>query len=270
MADAEVVIERVSKVYKAESRAPVFALEEINLTVAQGKFVCILGPSGCGKSTLLSMVAGLVRPSSGTIHIGGTPVSGPSPERGLVFQDYGLFPWLTVRGNIGFGLSCRGIPRQEREAIVDKYIRLTGLVGFENRYPAELSGGMKQRVAIGRTLANAPRVLLMDEPFGAVDALTREFLQDEILHLWKVERKTVLFVTHSMMEAAYLADEIVMLKARPGRVFATVTVPLKRPRRRSDLEFLSFYSEAEETFKKEIAENATNGGSRETIVGSPR
>jgi NitT/TauT family transport system ATP-binding protein len=270
MPDAEIVIEKVSKVYKAESRTPVFALEETNLTVSQGKFVCILGPSGCGKSTLLSMVAGLVRPSSGSIRVGGARVSGPGPERGLVFQDYGLFPWLTVRGNIAFGLTCRGMPREEREAVVDKYVQLTGLVGFENRYPAELSGGMKQRVAIGRTLANDPMVLLMDEPFGAVDALTRELLQDEILNLWKVERKTILFVTHSMMEAAYLADEIVMLRPRPGRVFATITVPLKRPRRRSDLEFLSFYSEAEETFKMEIARNAATGDSREEIPGSPQ
>jgi NitT/TauT family transport system ATP-binding protein len=269
MTDAEIVIEKVSKVYKAESRAPVFALAETTLAVAQGKFVCILGPSGCGKSTLLAMVAGLVRPSSGSIRVGGAPVSGPGPERGLVFQDYGLFPWLTVRGNIAFGLTCRGMRRQDRDAVVDKYVRLTGLTGFENRYPAELSGGMKQRVAIGRTLANDPRVLLMDEPFGAVDALTREFLQDEILRLWKVERKTILFVTHSMMEAAYLADEIVMLRSRPGRVFATVTVPLQRPRRRSDLEFLSFYSEAEETFKMEIARDAATGDSRETFPGAP-
>jgi NitT/TauT family transport system ATP-binding protein len=269
MTDAEIVIEKVSKVYKAESRAPVSALTETTLAVAQGKFICILGPSGCGKSTLLAMVAGLVRPTSGSIRVGGAPVSGPGPERGLVFQDYGLFPWLTVRGNIAFGLTCRGVRRQERDAVVDKYVRLTGLTGFENRYPAELSGGMKQRVAIGRTLANDPRVLLMDEPFGAVDALTREFLQDEILRLWKVERKTILFVTHSMMEAAYLADEIVMLRSRPGQVFATVTVPLARPRRRSDLEFLSFYSEAEETFKMEIARHAATGDSREAVSGAP-
>src|SRR6202043_397448 len=145
MPDAEIVIEKVSKVYKAESRTPVFALEETNLTVSQGKFVCILGPSGCGKSTLLSMVAGLVRPSSGSIRVGGARVSGPGPERGLVFQDYGLFPWLTVRGNIAFGLTCRGMPREEREAVVAKYVQLPGLVGFENRFPAKLSGEMKQR-----------------------------------------------------------------------------------------------------------------------------
>src|SRR5262245_30197650 len=205
MTDPEIVLDKVSKVYKAESSDPVFALEEMTLRVARGKFGCILGPSGCGKSTLLSMVAGLIRPSSGSIRVGGVPVSGPGPERGLVFQEYGLFPWLTVRGNIGFGLTCRGVSRENRETIIDRYIRLIGLSGFESRYPSELSGGMKQRVAIGRTLANNPRVLLMDEPFGAVDALTRELLQDEILRLWEVEQKTILFVTHSMMEAAYLA-----------------------------------------------------------------
>ena len=253
MADAEIVIDRVSKVYVSQSRTPVLALEETTFAVERGKFVCILGPSGCGKSTLLSMVAGLIRPSSGSIRVGGSPVTGPGPERGLVFQEYGLFPWLTVTGNIGFGLSCRGVPKPQREAAIEKYIKLTGLAGFENRYPNELSGGMKQRVAIGRTLANNPRVLLMDEPFGAVDALTREFLQDEILRIWKVEKKTILFVTHSMMEAAYLADEIVMLKARPGRVFATLKVPLAYPRRRADLEFLSYYRDAEETFKQGIS-----------------
>jgi ABC-type nitrate/sulfonate/bicarbonate transport system ATPase subunit len=257
MTDPEIVIDKVSKVYKAASSDPVFALEETTLKVAPGKFVCILGPSGCGKSTLLSMVAGLIRPSSGAIRVGGAPVSGPGPERGLVFQQYGLFP-------------CRGVSREDREATVDKYIRLMGLSGFENRYPSELSGGMKQRVAIGRTLANNPRVLLMDEPFGAVDALTRELLQDEILRLWEIEQKTILFVTHSMMEAAYLADEIVMLRSRPGRVFATVTVPLERPRSRSDLEFLRFYSEAEETFKMEIVKDAASGDPREKILGSPQ
>ena len=256
MLEGEIAIEGVTKVYKPDTPTPVRALEKTTLRVAGGRFVCIVGPSGCGKSTLLSMVAGLIRPSSGSIHVGGAPVTGPGPERGLVFQEYGLFPWLSVRGNIGFGLSCRGVAPTEREAIINKYVKLTGLSGFEHRYPSELSGGMKQRVAIGRTLANNPRVLLMDEPFGAVDALTRESLQDEILHLWKVEKKTILFVTHSMMEAAYLADEIVMLRARPGRVFATVTVPLEHPRRRTDRAFLGFYSQAEETFKAEVGRSS--------------
>lgn len=268
MVDAEIVIEKVTKVYGASSRAPVAALEETDLAIERGRFVCILGPSGCGKSTLLLMVAGLVKPTTGSIRVGGALVTGPGPERGLVFQEYGLFPWLTVLGNIGFGLDCRGTPREERAAIVEKYVRLTGLVGFESRYPHELSGGMKQRVAIARTLANNPRVLLMDEPFGAVDALTREFLQDEILRLWRVERKTILFVTHSMMEAAYLADEIVMLTVRPGRVFARVPVPLEHPRRRSDLEFLSFYSKVEEMFKVHVG-RGVDGGPGDKVVGAP-
>jgi NitT/TauT family transport system ATP-binding protein len=259
----------VTKVYRAGSHAPVAALEETDLAVGRGRFVCLLGPSGCGKSTLLSMVAGLVRPTTGSIRVGGAPVTGPGPERGLVFQEYGLFPWLTVRGNIAFGLDCRGTPRAEREAVVDKYVSLTGLAGFENRHPHELSGGMKQRVAIARTLANDPRVLLMDEPFGAVDALTRELLQDEILRLWRVERKTILFVTHSMMEAAYLADEIVMLTARPGRVLARVPVPLERPRLRSDLEFLSFYGKVEGMFKAHVG-RGLDGDPGAKGVGAPR
>jgi NitT/TauT family transport system ATP-binding protein len=250
--EAEIVIDGVTKVYRAGSRAPVAALEKTDLAVERGRFVCLLGPSGCGKSTLLAMVAGLVRPTSGSIRVAGVPVTGPGPERGLVFQEYGLFPWLTVRGNIAFGLDCRGSPRAEREAIVDKYVSLTGLTGFDHRHPHELSGGMRQRVAIARTLANDPRVLLMDEPFGAVDALTRELLQDEVLRLWRAERKTILFVTHSMMEAAYLADEIVMLTHRPGRVFARVAVPLEHPRQRSDLAFLSFYGKVEEMFKTHV------------------
>jgi NitT/TauT family transport system ATP-binding protein len=258
LTETEIVVDGISKTYGDRRRRPVVALQETALAVKRGTFVCIVGPSGCGKSTLLLIVAGLIRPTTGTVRVAGTLVTGPSPERGLVFQEYGLFPWLTVWGNIAFGPDCRGMPRDAREAVVDKYIRLTGLGGFENRYPYELSGGMKQRVAIARTLANDPRVLLMDEPFGAVDALTRESLQDEILRLWKVERKTILFVTHSLMEAAYLADEIVMLTARPGRVFARLPVPLTHPRRRSDSDFLSFYAKAEEIFKEEVA-RSTNG-----------
>jgi NitT/TauT family transport system ATP-binding protein len=254
--ESEIVVDRVSKTYGEHARVPVVALQETTLAIGRGRFVCILGPSGCGKSTLLSMMAGLIRPTTGSIRVGGAPVTGPGPERGLVFQEYGLFPWLTVRGNIAFGPECRGTARPARDAIVEKYVRLTGLGGFENRYPYELSGGMKQRVAIARTLANDPRVLLMDEPFGAVDALTRETLQDEILRLWKVERKTIVFVTHSMMEAAYLADEIVMLTARPGRVFAQLPVSLEHPRKRSDPEFLSFYGKAEEMFKEEVLKSA--------------
>jgi NitT/TauT family transport system ATP-binding protein len=267
--EAEIVIDRVTKVYRAGSRTPVAALDETDLAVERGRFVCLLGPSGCGKSTLLSMVAGLVRPTAGSIRVGGAAVTGPGPERGLVFQEYGLFPWLTVRGNIAFGLDCRGTPRAERESIVEKYVELTGLAGFESRYPHELSGGMKQRVAIARTLANDPRVLLMDEPFGAVDALTREALQDEILRLWRVERKTILFVTHSMMEAAYLADEIVMLTARPGRVLARVPVPLAHPRVRSDLEFLGFYGKVEEMFKTHVG-RGIDGDSGAKRPGAPR
>jgi ABC-type nitrate/sulfonate/bicarbonate transport system ATPase subunit len=196
----------------------VSALESIDLAIAEREFVTIVGPSGCGKSTLLYLVAGFLRPTSGSIRLQGRPIAGPGPDRGIVFQRYSLFPWLTVRGNIGFGLDEKGVPRSERNRIVDEHVRLVHLEGFEERYPRELSGGMQQRVALAQTLACQPDILLMDEPFGALDAQTRRILQDEVRRIWRRDTRTVLFVTHDVEEAVALGTRIVVMSARPGRI----------------------------------------------------
>jgi NitT/TauT family transport system ATP-binding protein len=201
-----------------EGAQAVSALESIDLAIEDREFVAIVGPSGCGKSTLLYLVGGFLRPSAGSIRLRGRPVSGPGPDRGIVFQRYSLFPWLTVRGNISYGLDEKGVPRAERERIVDEHVRLVHLEGFEERYPRELSGGMQQRVALAQTLACQPDILLMDEPFGALDAQTRRILQDELRRIWRRDQKTVLFVTHDVEEAVALGTRIVVLSARPGRI----------------------------------------------------
>jgi NitT/TauT family transport system ATP-binding protein len=230
---AVIRIKDLTKTYRTSRDGhEVRALDEITLEVGDGEFVSLVGPSGCGKSTLLSILAGLVEPTEGSTYVGEERITGPSWRRGMAFQDFALFPWLTVSENIAFGLRMRGVPRAEREAVVRKYIEIVNLGGFESRYPHELSGGMKQRVAIARTLANEPDVLLMDEPFASVDAQTRTILQDELLRIWSSgERKrTVLFVTHSVEEALYLSDRVVVLSARPGRILEEVPVPFGRPR----------------------------------------
>jgi NitT/TauT family transport system ATP-binding protein len=243
----QIVFENISKVYEDPSRGHVEALSRIDLNIKSGSFISILGPSGCGKSTLLSMLGGFIRPSTGRVLLDGKEIFLPGPERGVVFQGYALFPWLTVTENIRFGLTCRHVPGSME--ITRRLISLFGLEGFESKYPHELSGGMSQRVAIARTFANDPKVLLMDEPFAAVDALTREFLQDELLRIWASERKTILFVTHSIMEAAYLGDEVLMLAARPGRIVHRVPMDLPRPRDRADPAFLEAYAELETLFR---------------------
>jgi NitT/TauT family transport system ATP-binding protein len=194
------------------------ALESIDLAIEEHEFVTIVGPSGCGKSTLLYLVGGFLRPTSGSLRLRGQPITGPGPDRGIVFQRYSLFPWLTVRGNIGYGLDEKGVPRAERNRIVDEHVRLVHLQGFEDRYPRELSGGMQQRVALAQALACGPDILLMDEPFGALDAQTRRILQDEVRRIWRRDIKTVLFVTHDVEEAVALGTRIVVLTARPGRI----------------------------------------------------
>jgi len=196
----------------------VTALERIDLSVDRNEFVTIVGPSGCGKSTLLYLVGGFLAPSAGELLFEGAPIRGPGPERGIVFQRYSLFPWLTVAGNIAFGLEERGMRAAERERVVAEHIRLVHLEGFADRYPRELSGGMQQRVAIAQTLACQPAVLLMDEPFGALDAQTRRILQDELRRIWRRDTKTVLFVTHDVEEAVALGTRIVVMAARPGRI----------------------------------------------------
>jgi len=206
------------------------ALRGAELVVGRGEFICLIGPSGCGKSTLLRMIGGFELPSAGRVLMNGTPVAGPGPDRGMVFQDYGLFPWLNVRRNIGFGPAARGLPRAQIEAIVDRFVAMIGLDRFANAYPHQLSGGMKQRVAIARVLANDASVILMDEPFGALDAMTRERLQTELLSIWQASGLTVLFVTHAIEEAILLADRVIVMSPGPGRITDDVRIDLRRPR----------------------------------------
>lgn len=206
------------------------ALRDANLRVNKGEFVCLIGASGCGKSTLLRIVAGFETPTQGDALMWDMPIVGPGPQRGMVFQDYGLFPWLTVRGNIAFGPTSRGRPSEEVRDTVERFISLVGLQRFADAYPHQLSGGMKQRVAIARVLANDAEVVLMDEPFGALDAMTRDRLQDELLDIWQRTGLTVLFVTHSIEEAIFLADRIVIMSPGPGRIDSEMQITLPRPR----------------------------------------
>ncbi|EHL98142.1 ABC transporter, ATP-binding protein [Acetobacteraceae bacterium AT-5844] len=214
--------------------ASTLALQPTDLDVAPGEFVSILGPSGCGKSTLLRIVAGLDKPTGGSVSLNGQTVTGPGPERGMVFQSYTLFPWLTVRQNIEFGLRERKLPEAQIREISEKFIARTGLRGFENHWPRQLSGGMQQRTALARALANDPEILLLDEPFGALDHQTRELMQELLLEVWGADspdaRKTVLFVTHDIDEAIFLANRVLVMSARPGRMKAEVPVPLPYPR----------------------------------------
>jgi len=213
------------------------AVRELSFTARAGEFVCIVGPSGCGKTTLLRLVAGLDAPTSGEISMDGEQVVSPSSSRGMIFQEYALFPWRTVVGNVAFGLEVKGLAKNKREHIARKYVDLVGLTAFESSYPHELSGGMKQRVGIARLLANNPTVILADEPFGALDALTRSQMQDEFLRIWEADRKTILFVTHSIEEAVFLADKVVLMSARTRSLKRVVQVPLKRPRNRTHPDF---------------------------------
>ena len=206
------------------------ALEPIDLSIARNDFITILGPSGCGKSTLLRIVAGLDRPTAGAVTIGGRGVTGPGRDRGMVFQSYTLFPWLTVAENIGFGLRESGVPAGERKATIAAWLERVGLKSFADHYPKQLSGGMQQRTAIARALANNPDMLLLDEPFGALDNQTRSLMQELLLGIWERERKTILFVTHDIEEAIFLGSRVVVMTARPGRIKAVVPVDLPHPR----------------------------------------
>jgi NitT/TauT family transport system ATP-binding protein len=203
-------------------------LEDINLEVGKGEFLCLLGPSGCGKSTLLSTIAGFLSPTSGEVRVDGEIVRGPDPRRIFVFQERGVFPWLTVEGNIGFGLFK--LPRSERERRITYYIKMVGLEGFEKSYPTELSGGMKQRLEVARALAVDPDMLFLDEPFGALDSITRLIMRGELLRIWEAERKTIIFVTHDIDEAVQLADRVAVMSARPGRIQQIVNIDIPHPR----------------------------------------
>ena len=236
MAEALLRVEGVGKLYGGT----VEALRGAVLDIDAGEFVCLIGASGCGKSTLLRIVAGFEAPSSGRVLMHGKPILGPGPDRGMVFQDYGLFPWLTVRGNIGFGPRARGLPAAVVARTVERFVEIVGLARFADAYPHQLSGGMKQRVAIARVLANDAEMVLMDEPFGALDAMTRERLQDELLRLWAEARLTVIFVTHSIEEAIFLADRVVVMSPGPGRIVEQVRVELPRPRDVASLDFNAY------------------------------
>jgi NitT/TauT family transport system ATP-binding protein len=232
-------LQHITKTYITEE-GEMAALDEINLEVKPTEFLCIIGPSGCGKTTLLRMVAGLDLPTRGKILLDGKEVKCASHDRGMVFQEFSLFPWRTVLKNVEFGLEIGGMADKERQAIAEKYIALVGLKGFENHYPYELSGGMKQRVAIARALATEPSILLMDEPFGSVDAQTRNLLQEELLEIWARTKKTILFVTHSVDEAVYLADRVAVMSARPACLAKCLVVDIPRPRKRTSAEANEF------------------------------
>ena len=219
----------------AQSGASFTALSDVDLAVEAGEFMVIVGPSGCGKSTLLDLVAGLSRPSQGRILLDGDAVVGPALDRGVVFQQYALFPWRSALANVEFGLETIGVGKRERTRRARDFLALVGLTGFEDRYPHELSGGMKQRVAIARSLAHDPDVLLMDEPFAALDAQTRETLQSELLRIWEQSRKTILFITHSIDEAVYLGQRVAVMTSRPGRVRQVIEIPIESRRRDDDL-----------------------------------
>jgi NitT/TauT family transport system ATP-binding protein len=225
-----------SKIFSTGGRE-VVALDDINLEVYRGEFVCLLGPSGCGKSTLLNAIAGFSAPTSGTITVEGHAVLKPGPDRGMVFQEYALFPWMTVEKNIAFGLEIKKIPRVQISEKVSTLLEMLNLQDFRDRYPKDLSGGMRQRVAIARVLALDSPIMLMDEPFGALDSLTRRNLQDELLRIWTEFKKTIIFVTHSIEESIYLADRIVVMTYRPGKIKKDVTVGLTRLRDPSSVEF---------------------------------
>lgn len=225
-------IEHLSKSYVDRySGEHTVALEDVSLEMADGEFLSILGPSGCGKTTILNIAAGFVEPTSGQVLLRGKPIVGPGPDRGVVFQGFALFPWKTVKGNIAFGLKMRGVAREERDRVTQKFIDLVGLSGSEEKFPHELSGGMQQRVGVARVLANDPDVMLMDEPFASVDAQTRMNLQEEVTRIWESQRSTILFITHDVEEAVFLSDRVVVMSPGPGRIRKIVEIDVPRPRR---------------------------------------
>jgi NitT/TauT family transport system ATP-binding protein/sulfonate transport system ATP-binding protein len=228
---SKLAVESVSRVFPGvRGGPPTHALERTDLTVADNDFIAILGPSGCGKSTLLRIVAGLDQPTTGRVLLDGQPVTRPGPDRGMVFQSYTLFPWLTVRQNICFGLREKGVSQAEQDRVAAEYVQRVDLRGFEEHYPKMLSGGMQQRTALARALANDPKILLLDEPFGALDNQTRALMQELLAGIWEADRKTVLFVTHDIDEAIFMANRVAVMTARPGRIKSDVRIELPHPR----------------------------------------
>jgi NitT/TauT family transport system ATP-binding protein len=248
MGDGKIRMEGVSKSFDGSQ----LVLDRIDIDVVESSLTCLLGPSGCGKSTLLSMVAGFVRPSRGRVVVDGIEITVPSADRGIVFQDYALFPWRTAVENVEFGPRVRRLPKKECRAIAMRYLGMVGLEAHADKLPRQLSGGMKQRVAIARALANRPSVLLMDEPFGALDAQTRESLQEEMLRIRKLERNTILFVTHSIPESLYLADRIVVMATRPGAIKQVFDVGLPYPRDRMSPAFLELERQIKQLVREEV------------------
>ncbi len=225
-------------------------LRRVSLDIGAGEFVCLLGPSGCGKTTLLNAIAGFVFPQEGEVLIDGRRVQGPGVDRGMVFQEYALFPWFTVEQNVQYGPRLRGVGGSELTALSDRYLDLVALGAYKRHFPNQLSGGQRQRVAIARALASQPEVLLLDEPFGALDAMTREALQEELLRIWEIERRTCVFVTHSIGEAVFLAETIVVMQAHPGRVHAVIRNAAPRPRERTSDAYFSMYRKVDEALRQ--------------------
>ncbi|MGE5770296.1 MAG: ABC transporter ATP-binding protein [Betaproteobacteria bacterium] len=260
---SKLVISGVSRTFPAVRNGnPTRALEPITLTVEDNDFITILGPSGCGKSTLLRIVAGLDSPTSGSVVLDGHPVVRPGPDRGMVFQSYTLFPWLTVRENICFGLREKGMPEAQQHKISDYFIGKMGLHGFENHFPKMLSGGMQQRTALARALANDPKILLLDEPFGALDNQTRALMQELLLGIWEADRKTVLFVTHDIDEAIFMANRVVVMTARPGSIKCELRIELPHPRLytvKTTPEFSGFKARLTEEIRAEAIKTAAMG-----------
>ena len=248
MQNPKIRIEGVSKVFDPD----IVALSNVTVSMAENSFTCLLGPSGCGKSTLLGLIAGFTRPTSGRVRVDDTDVKGASADRGVVFQEYALFPWRTALENVAFGPMLRGKSKNETADIAAHYLKLVGLAGHEAKFPSELSGGMKQRVGIARALANNPSVLLMDEPFGALDEQTREVLQEEMLRIWQQDRKTLVFVTHSISESVFLADRIVVMATRPGTIKEVIDVGLPHPRDRTGPEFIELSKRIKALVRHEV------------------
>ncbi|MCD6431794.1 ABC transporter ATP-binding protein [Candidatus Bathyarchaeota archaeon] len=244
----------VTKIFN-DGKRKVTALENFNLEVKENEFTVIVGPTGCGKSTFLYIVAGFEKPTKGEILLDGKPVTRPGPDRGFVFQEPTLYPWRTVLGNVMFGLEIMGMDKEKARERAMYFIRMVGLKGFENAYPHTLSGGMKQRVGIARALAYNPEILLMDEPFGALDAQTRKVMQQELMRIWEKTKKTVIFVTHSVIEAVYLADTIVVMTARPGKVKGIINVNLPRPRSYTDKKYLSIREKVLSLLEEEVTKS---------------
>ena len=248
----QVTLEHVSKRF-THNGSSIPVLEDINLTIEAGEFVCLVGPSGCGKSTLIHLIAGLEKTSSGRILVDGVPVEGPGRDRVVVFQEAALFPWLTVQENVEFGLKMMGIPPTQRQEKANEYLKMVHLTRFTQAYPHQLSGGMKQRVAIARALAMDPKILLMDEPFGALDAQTRRLLHEELLEIWQATHKTVFFITHNVREATVLGDKVLTISARPGRIKKGFAIHLPRPRRESDPHLIVIQQRILLSIQEEIA-----------------